>query len=196
MNPSIQTILWCIAGIVGVVGVVGVVILRKSKGAQNPTDQPQHPIPQPNPLSTELSTPPSLPVSDDNNEITRLSAKEAFLRNVDKFEYILPQLNDKLNIESWSEQIVDINNPQLIELCKRCLKNVGVWKQMLSSWGLRQDTCKTFTYLDKYANMYACTDGKSPEDGCKYRVIDGCWILTNDNNGEKRVIRKGLIEKI
>lgn len=77
MNPSIQTILWCIAGIVGVVGVVGVVILRKSKGAQNPTDQPQHPIPQPNPPSTELSTPPSLPVSDDNNEITRLSAKEA-----------------------------------------------------------------------------------------------------------------------
>lgn len=192
MNPLVQNVLWCIAGIVGVVVVVKLLHRKGSKEVSSNSENPKL-------LSDSSKVPPIPPIPSDpdgKKDVMRLSAKEAFLRNVDKFEHILPQLNDKLNIESWSEQIVDINNPQLIELWKRCLKNVGVWKQMLSSWGLRQDTCKTFTYLDKYANMYACTDGKSPEDGCKYRVIDGCWILTNDNNGEKRVIRKGLIEKI
>lgn len=189
MNPLVQNVLWCIAGIVGVVVVVK---LLRSKGSQErPSGSDNSKL-----LPDSSKVPPAPSVAEGKNVVSKLSAKEAFLHNVDKFEHILPQLNDKLNIESWSEQIIDINNPQLIELWKRCLKNVGVWKQMLSSWGLRQDTCKTFTYLDKYANMYDVADGKSPEDGCKYRVIDGCWILTNDNNGEKRVIRKGLIEKI
>lgn len=125
-----------------------------------------------------------------------MSAKEAFLSNIDKFISILPQLNSSLNIKSWSEQIIDINNTQLTTLWKRSIKNVALWKQILSSWGLRQDTCKTFTYLAKFANMYVTSDGSKPLEGCKYRVVDGCWILTDDNTGNKQVVRKGVIEKI
>ncbi len=192
MNPLVQNVLWCIAGIVGVVCVIK--LLNRNGQQERPGDTQNTKL-QPDSCKIH-STPPVPLVPDGKNEITKLSAKEAFLCNVEKFKSILPQLNNRLNIAAWSEQIVDINNPQLIELWKSCLTNVAIWKQMLSSWGLRQDTCKTFTYLNKYANIYDMADGSAPEDGCKYRVIDGCWILTNDNNGEKRVIRKGLIEKI
>lgn len=187
MSPLVQNILWCAAGIVGVLVVIKLFSKRPTKNddthvsdhnASNSSDNPKliqkkvYEVPEPQ------------------------SAKDAFLCNVDKFGSILPQLNDSLNIESWTEQIVDINNPQLTALWQRCLKNVAVWKQMLSSWGLRQDTCKSFTYLDKYANMYETADGCDPEVDCKYRVVDGCWILTDDSTGNKRVIKKGVIEKL
>jgi len=146
------------------------------------------------------SNPPQPPIDPTNKggiePKPTLSAKEAFLDNVDKFSAILPQLNDSLNVELWSEQIVDINNPQLTALWKRCLNDTYRWKQLLSSWGLRQDTCKSFTYLNKYSNMYETSDNATPEEGCKYRVIDGCWILTNDNSGDKRIVKKGIIEKL
>lgn len=185
MNPLLQNILWCAAGIVGVVVVIK---LFSGKGPGEDTKTPEHGGSTGNDTTIQKKkeaavTPPQ-------------SAKEAFLSNVNKFESILPQLNNSLNIESWTEQIVDINNPQLTALWQRCLKNTAMWKQMLSSWGLRQDTCKSFTYLDKYANMYETADGSDPESSCKYRVLDGCWILTDDSTGNKRVIKKGIIEKL
>lgn len=183
MSPVIQNILWCVAGIAGVIVVVK--LFKKT-----PPD-PVPPVSPTNVSESNGSIAPKVKV-----EAQSKTAKQAFLENVEKFRDILPQLNDSLNVESWSEQIVDINNAQLTALWKRCLKDTAVWKQMLSSWGLRQDTCKTFTYLEKYANMYDTADKSEPEVGSRYRVIDGCWILTDNNSGDKRVIKKGIIEKL
>lgn len=182
MSPIIQNILWCIAGVVG-----AVVIVKLVQSGKGPEPLPPTP-PQPPTEDTDITDGPINPPVQ--------SAKEAFLSNILKFINILPQLNGSLNVESWSEQIVDINNAQLTALWKRCLKDTSVWKQMLSSWGLRQDTCKSFTYLEKYANMYDTADKSEPEVGSRYRVIDGCWILTDNNSGDKRVIKKGFIEKL
>lgn len=187
MSTLIQIILCCTAGLIGIIVVLKLLSKRDPDGQNITSSQANghHGIDDPMPCQNGKSV----------LEPTQ-SARDAFLYNVDKFGSILPQLNNSLNIEYWTEQIVDINNPQLTALWQHCLKNITVWKQMLSSWGLRQDTCKSFTYLDKYANMYETADGYDPEVDCKYRVIDGCWILTDDNTGNKRVIKKGIIEKL
>lgn len=177
MSITLQSVLWTAVGVIAIY-----IIVRLIRGRRGPSVQEPAPAPAPTPT----------PTAEDKVE----TAKEAFLRNVEKFSPILPQLNSSLNIESWTEQIVDINNPQLTTLWKRCLNNIAVWKQLLSSWGLRQDTCTAFTFLDKYGKMYDTADGSAPEEGCKYRVIDGCWILTDDHSGAKRIIKKGVIEKL
>lgn len=179
MSSIFQNILWCVVGIAGIFFIIK--IAKKTPTTKSSTHQTRND--NTNNIDNKTLTPTQ-------------SAKDAFISNVDKFSTILPQLNGSLDIESWTEQIVDINNPQLTALWKRCLKNIAVWKQMLSSWGLRQDTCKNFTFLEKYTNMYDTSDNSTPTVGCKYRVIDGCWILTDDNSGNKHVVKKGIIEKL
>ena len=125
-----------------------------------------------------------------------ISAKDAFISNIQLFESLLPQLDTGFDKGIWTEKIVSINNPLLIEVWKKCCNDVNMWKRILSSWGVRQDTCRSFTFLNRYSNLYGTIDGNMAVEGLKYRVLNGAWILTNDTTGEKKVLKKGIIEKL
>lgn len=184
MTQIFQNIFWCIVGIAGVIVVYK--LKKKSTGDTShnaPSDGSNSGIS--NVLTNEKFI-----------QGTPESAKEAFLNNIQTFEAILPQLNNALNIEIWTEKIVSINNPQLTSYWKRYHKDINMWKRLLSSWGLRQDTCKSFTYLQKYSKMYDTDDSSTSEEGCMYQVIEGCWIMCDEATGNKKVIRKGIIKKV
>ena len=138
--------------------------------------------------------PPRIP--EVRPQTPSVPAKDAFLKNVNNFAPFLNQLNCALNREAWTEQIININNPLLIDIWRRSMHDAALWKRILSSWGLRQDTCRSFTFLDKYGNMYDTVDGTSAVPGEKYRVIDGCWVLTDEDTGSKTVVKKGKIDKL
>lgn len=126
-----------------------------------------------------------------------MTAKKAFLSNLDRFIPLLPQLDGKMNIEAWTEQIVDIYNPNLLDKWKQCCRYQEMWRNVLASWGLKEDLCRTFTYLPGNAAMYDTADGQPAQVGERYRVERGCWILSTDTDGEptKRVVLKGIITK-
>lgn len=71
-----------------------------------------------------------------------------------------------------------------------------MWWRVLSSWGLRQDTCRSFTFMNRNAGMYGLPDGAHPQTGTRYKVISGCWILTSDDDNSKRIVKKGIIARI
>lgn len=127
-----------------------------------------------------------------------VSAKKAFLANLSRFVPLLPQLDaDKLDVAAWTEQVVDIDNPNLLKMWRQCAADPQMWRRVLASWGLKEDGCRSFTFLPGNAAMYDTADGSAPVDGERYRVERGCWVLSRDDREEgessKRVVLKGVI---
>lgn len=97
------------------------------------------------------------------------------------------------NDDEWTSLIVSINNDDLIELWKKCVKRPELWVTYLQTFNLQMDWVDSFEGLKEYKEQYANEDGSEIEVGKKYSVIAPCWIHTNANN-QKSVILKGIVK--
>lgn len=140
----------------------------------------------------------------DDPTITRpynlLCAKKALLDNLKKISTLLPTLHNGFSIEKWTEVIVDINDYDLIEFWKKLTAQPNVTKKMiqvLSSWQIKSDMCKSFTCLTKDNVLaYKLPDGGQLVMGQKYIVESPCWIHTiEDSEGvvSKEIIMHGVV---
>jgi len=199
MTPLIQNLLWFAAGV-----CVTLIIVRLTKsGGKTKKDDSQTLAGVSQTLGNDGIQLPSINGSmNKGNSRTVVdggmiqSAKEAFLSNIERFIPLLSQIDGTVDEKLWTEQILNINNAQLIEIWNKCSKNFNIWKMTISAWGLRQDTCKSFTYLSKYSNMYELSDREEPTEYQKYKVLTGCWVLTDCVSGEKTVVKKGKMMKL
>lgn len=129
-----------------------------------------------------------------------LCAKKALLDNLKKISTLLPTLHNGFSIEKWTEVIVDINDYDLIEFWKKLTAQPNVTKKMiqvLSSWQIKSDMCKSFTCLTKDNVLaYKLPDGGQLVMGQKYIVESPCWIHTiEDTEGVvlKEIIMHGVV---
>lgn len=131
-------------------------------------------------------------------------AKKAFIANIEKFAPILDTLNNQtFNLNEWTEVIVSVNDTHLTRLWKKYVKVDKIqerWKQLLASWQIKSDTCKSFTCntADNVA-AYNLPNGDSISIGVKYKVESPCWVVTiEDTDGKisKRVVNKGIVTPI
>lgn len=129
-----------------------------------------------------------------------LYAKKALLNNLKKISILLPTLHNGFSIEKWTEVIVDINDYDLTEFWKELAAQPNVTKKMiqvLSSWQIKSDMCKSFTCLTKDNVLaYKLPDGGQLVMGQKYKVESPCWIHTvEDSEGvvSKEIIVQGIV---
>ena len=113
-------------------------------------------------------------------------AKRALVNNIHKFSTLLPTLHRGISLEKWTEIVIDINDYDLTEFWKKVANQPDVAKKMtqiLSSWQIKSDTCKSFTCLtEDNVLAYQLPDGSKLEMGQKYKVESPCWIHTIENN--------------
>lgn len=142
-----------------------------------------------------------IPKEKKEKPINWRAAGKAFVKNIDIFAPILNTLNDNtFDFQSWTALIVTVNDQELTEAWKQCVKSDNVkkkWMQVLASWQLKCDTCRSFTCLTM-DNMtaYSLPDGGPLAEGVKYRVEYPCWVLTAedaDGNVIKTVVTKGIV---
>lgn len=128
-------------------------------------------------------------------------AKKAFIDNINNFAPILDSLNNEtFSKQEWTERIISVNDENLTTLWREYAKEQNLQiklKQLLASWQLRCDTCKSFTCTtaDNIA-AYALPNGDQISMGVKYKVVSPCWVLTlEDENGQcsKKVVNKGVV---
>lgn len=129
-----------------------------------------------------------------------VSAKRALVNNIHKFSTLLPTLHRGISLEKWTEIVVDINDYDLTEFWKKVAKQPDVGKKMtqiLSSWQIKSDTCKSFTCLtEDNVLAYQLPDGSKLEMGLKYKVESPCWIHTIENSDgtiTKKILIKGVV---
>lgn len=129
-----------------------------------------------------------------------LCAKKALLSNLEKISFLLPTLHNGFSVERWTEVIVDINDYDLTEFWKKLATQPNVTKKMiqvLSSWQIKSDLCKSFTCLtNDNVLAYKLPDGGQLVMGQKYKVESPCWIHTNeDSDGvvSKKIIVRGVV---
>lgn len=121
-------------------------------------------------------------------------ASTAFVKNRSRFGTILLGLEKGyIDRDKWSEIIVDINNPQLIDVWKKVMNRPDMWMRIIASWGISFDACKKFTYINGREEMYSAPSEGFCE-GVAYNVVKSCWIYTSPE-GHKEVIIKGIVKK-
>lgn len=143
-------------------------------------------------LSKEISPNPNL-----------IKAKKAFINHLDEFTSLLPSLQSGADMNKWTEAIVNINDKDLTSLWANCVKTKDFkmkWLQLLASWQIKSDTCKSFTCVSN-GNMvaYSLPDGSPIEMNQKYKVISPCWVFTSEDDygkSVKRIIMKGVVVQI
>ncbi len=133
--------------------------------------------------------------------------KTSFINNINYFSPLLRDMGtNRFNRQSWTEQVVTVNDRALIEQWRQFTLKFSddkdllfAWKRQIEAWGVKCDSVKTFTYIDGRYTNYEVNDGSKPVDGEKYKVLVPCWVLTTENsnsNTQKKVLVKGIIEKI
>lgn len=133
--------------------------------------------------------------------------KTSFINNIDYFSPLLREMGtNRFNRQSWTEQIVSVNDRALIEHWRQFTLKFSnnqdllfAWKRQIEAWGVKCDSVKTFTYIDGRYTTYEVKDGSKAVDGEKYKVLVPCWVLTDENsnnNVQKKVLVKGIIEKV
>lgn len=144
-----------------------------------------------------LSFVPKQPVSRPYNLIY---AKKAFVDNLPRFSVLLPTLHNGFSIEKWTEVIVDVNDYDLTEFWKKMAEQPNVTQKMLqvlSSWQIKSDTCKSFTCLTQDNILaYKLPDGGQLNMNQRYKVESPCWIRTIEDisgNISKEIIIKGIV---
>lgn len=144
-----------------------------------------------------------------SHEKPRLSGnpKISFVNNINYFSSLLRDMGgNAFNRQSWTEQIVSVNDKTLIEHWRQFTLKFSndqdllfAWKRQIEAWGVKCDSVKTFTYIDGRYTNYEVNDGSKPVDGEKYKVLVPCWVLTTEDSNsstQKTVLVKGIIEKV
>lgn len=180
---SINNVLWIFGMIIAF--VLGRSITRKKEQKDNINNKVND--------DTSIMDTGEMKIIKKKNNIQQ-SAKEAFIMNIGRFTpYFNQLLQEQFDAEDWTDTIIDINNDELIEYWKRVHSNVDSILRMLAMWGVRRDTCTSFTSMKSYVAMYDTEDGTSLIDGVKYEVITPCWILTDMSTGAKKIVLKGVV---
>lgn len=133
--------------------------------------------------------------------------KTSFVNNINYFSSLLRDMGgNAFNRQSWTEQIVSVNDKTLIEHWRQFTLKFSndqdllfAWKRQIEAWGVKCDSVKTFTYIDGRYTNYEVNDGSKPVDGEKYKVLVPCWVLTTEDSNsstQKTVLVKGIIEKV
>lgn len=179
-----STLIW----IGGAIVVAGAFFLIKNKttGKISPSPSPSpSPVPSPPPLAFKPNP---------------IKAKKAFIAHLDDFSKLLPTLLKGFNVNDWTGAIVSVNNKDLTELWKKYVtlgETSSKWMQLLASWQIKSDTCKSFTCVtNDNISAYSLPDGGTLTINTKYKVITPCWVHTyEDNQGKakKQIITKGIV---
>lgn len=137
---------------------------------------------------------------DEVSKPNLLLAKKAFLEHLDDFSNLFPLLESGVEINKWTETIITINDKDLTNLWAKYVKLQEVntkWIQLLASWQVKRDTCKSFTCLtNSNIASYILPDGSTLLMDVKYKVITPCWVYTfEDEQGKtnKRIVSKGIV---
>ena len=186
-TSTLTNLLW----IGGAILVVGAIILFKSKGPEEPGSKPgQNSGPGPVP-------PPPPPPSFKPNPI---KAKKAFITHLGDFSEQLPTLLEGFNVNDWTAAIVTVNDPDLIGLWKKYVsagETSVKWRQLLASWQVKSDTCRSFTCVtNDNMSAYSLPDGGKLTMNVKYKVESPCWVYTsedNQGNVKKQIVIKGIV---
>lgn len=129
------------------------------------------------------------------NPNSQVSAKEAFLGNIDKFAPHLVNLEKgEVDWNKWSDVIIEISNNNLYHVWKSVLKKHDAWIRVMASWGLSFDSCIEFVYAKGREDLYDTEDGTKMQEGIKYSVLSPCWIVTT-SIGKKSVVKKGVVKQ-
>ena len=97
------------------------------------------------------------------------------------------------NSEEWTSLVISINNDDLTQLWKECVKRPELWVTYLQTFKLQMEWVDSFEGLDGYKEKYSMENGDDIVIGKKYRVVSPCWIYTDKNN-QKSVILKGIVK--
>ena len=145
--------------------------------------------------------PQFVPILPPERPVNLKQAKVAFMAHLDNFVPLLSALTQtSADIQKWTEAIVDINDDDLTGLWKKCVKSgspTEKWLQLLASWQIKADSCKSFTCCSEdNVESYTLESGEAIEMGVKYAVVSPCWVLTKedaDGKIQKQVIVKGIV---
>ena len=186
---ELSTFLW-ICGVAAAYFAGNSLAKAKSKAEISALQSQLNAVMKPGKKEEPRETPKPAPEEPSKN----MSAKEAFVENLDKF---VPKLNTLLdgtyNSTQWSEIIVDINNDELTNLWKRANKKVDNVLRIFGMWGLKPEYCTSFVATEKDMEMYETLNGDAVIKGHKYIVKTPCWILTDDTQSKKTIVLKGAV---
>lgn len=186
---ELSTFLW-ICGVAAAYFAGNSLAKAKSKAEISALQTQLNAVKKPGIKEEPRETPKPAPVKPSK----KMSAKEAFVENLDKF---VPKLNTLLdgtyNSSQWSEIIVDINNDELTNLWKRANKKVDNVLRIFGMWGLKPEYCTSFVATEKDKEMYETLNGEAVIKGHKYVVKTPCWILTDDTQSKKTIVLKGAV---
>ena len=137
---------------------------------------------------------------EDTSGPNLVLARKAFLNHIDDFSNLFFSLESGADVNKWTEVIITINDKDLTNLWLKCIKMQDVnkkWMQILASWQVKRDTCKSFTCLTS-SNIasYTLPDGSTLLMDKKYEVVTPCWVYTfEDEDGKtiKQIISKGIV---
>lgn len=129
-----------------------------------------------------------------------IKAKKAFTAHLNDFAKLLPTLLKGFNINDWTGAIVSVGDPDLMGLWKKYVdleETPAKWMQLLASWQVKCDTCKSFTCAtNDNLFAYGLPDGSELTMNTKYKVISPCWVHTyEDAQGKvkKNVVTRGIV---
>lgn len=133
-------------------------------------------------------------------KLNPIKAKKAFIIHLNDFSKLLPTLLEGFNVNDWTGAIISVNDKDLTELWKKYVtlgETSAKWMQLLASWQIKSDTCKSFTCVtNDNVSAYGLPDGGKLTMDVKYKVISPCWVHTyEDNQGKvkKQIITKGIV---
>ena len=177
-----------VLSVLAVIGIVSVAALRKRK-----TETVR---------GAASKSPATPPAQKPAKPINQVAARQTFLKNVDKFSSLLPSLLDggfkgQQKQSLWDDEIIDLQDQDLLALCKLVRNDEKTVKHILSQWGLTSDNCSSFQCMEFHKDMYETSEGKPLEIGEKYEVVAPCWILTihgDDDKIVKKIVRKGVVK--
>lgn len=135
------------------------------------------------------------PVLPQKKEKAWEPAEFAVEKNLTKIAPLLRGVSREsiTNSEDWTSLVISINNDDLTQLWKECVKRPELWVTYLQTFKLQMEWVDSFEGLDGYKEKYSMENGDEIVVGKKYRVVSPCWIYTDKNN-QKSVILKGIVK--
>lgn len=169
------------------IGFVGGMVVRK-----HTTPQP----PQPTPIREEKDGSTTKTGGSKPNE-RFVPAEIAFADNKERFIPLLSGVssNGISNTDKWTATIVGLNNKELIEMWKAAAHNPNLWITYLQTFGYQADLVDEFDATEHHKEMYQTESGEPITTGQHYKVLNPCWIFTDEDNN-KEVAKIGIVKTL